>query len=629
MGAPFNVKDLKEMEMHEVFGELLCGDSSDSRALTYFNYATEKKPAKIISKITEWKDLKEFLQSSNLKYIMYAKYHSDADELNLQDGKEIHPTAAKLLERLNIPYSAADGIGMFGKAAKITASNAAEKNKYFSKFIGSLFARSAPNVIKLNTDGHEMAEMGKLETVHRSDAAIVKDLITKYFVVAAGGVPNVVAIDNVTVADILSVTNDAKAYFTPADDTDEFTNMQSLHFPLFVINNAVIKDHIAEYKNKSIAIPTAFKLNVNKILKDKGEFMGDSYDYFVKEKELHNKYKETEDKAMGTLKYDDLLTNKCVIGTHIECNDALNKIFEDCDKSGFANKDLPQVIEYVRTNIRPSLLIAMFEKLQIVYDNNGRRELRTFEKWVSRITGRILNPGNRAAITDDATSCPHKFIRAGMELLSANPKLLNPTLGVKGYPIDTIAPSSKPQWGTIYEFTPRGVFGVKRNKFSSLDPGKEVNNATLALRALMGSAGMFDMAQQGGLPLLQYGGSFNQMGGDPDEKSPAAEIFDGLFTTLYDQIRLTGDREVEQGVKDKVNKAIMSLSHYDKELRKFLKDLGMFREIANMFKGTPQGSLTEGVIHKAVAKYKNCLEKQSNRERVILNVAQQMCDGAR
>lgn len=297
---------------------------------------------------------------------------------------------------------------------------------------------------------------------------------------------------------------------------------------------------------------------------------------------------------------------KCIINGDVKsCNDHLKTIATD----GITDAKIQEAVN----KISPKALLGALTTLGFKSKSyNGMTYIQDYDEWIRKVGkfGIDAETISKLQSRNDplARLVRQMVVRARSEILTEKPTV--PSVQIVAKPESAFG---------LTGFYPMSAYAVS-HKYKT--PVEELRTAQKTIRDLQTVAGMHK--------LRNMDGYFLQFGGEPDYQSGGGgeSIYTKLFETLYKQVKAKTGRDIDDKTKEIINSAIENLGKYDNELRRFLKDLGMFSVVSNMFADTPQGTITQGMLHAAIAKYKSCIAKYAARQSNILGVADQLCNGA-
>lgn len=354
-----------------------------------------------------------------------------------------------------------------------------------------------------------------------------------------------------------------------------------------------------------------FDIDIAKFINDIKSFHYESdsskFDYFPLTDAL-NKAISPMANSSNTLQSNEVnMIAQCVMnGDANECYKHLGNIVT-------ANGSAPQLQAAV-DSISPKILIGALDRLGFkIKTLNGMTAIQDYNSWVRRAEKNGLDPilvGKLRNRTDLLSQLVNMMVnRARTEAL------MEPEQEVV---------YERPKATEELQFGLTGFYPVTHYQMAQtrLSPVEELQKARKMIRDLQAAAGLHKLRNMNGYVM--------QFGGEPDYQSggDGTNVYKNLFESLYKQVKAVTGRDIDDQPRKIIDDAIKNLDKYDAELRRFLKDLGIVSTVANIFANTPQGPVTQSMLHAAVTKYKACLAKYAIRQGNILGVADQLCGGA-
>lgn len=332
----------------------------------------------------------------------------------------------------------------------------------------------------------------------------------------------------------------------------------------------------------------------------------DGHDYFPLTSQLNETFKANA--APTTLISDEVdMIAQCVTnGDATTCHTYLYSLA----KSGASEADLQKAIN----KISPKILIGALDTLGFkIKTMNGLTAIQDYYSWVKRAAARGITPPLLTELQNQ-TSLLAKLIN-----MMVNRARTETLLEQEQQPTYTpVTPVGEVEFG-LTGFYPVTHYQLAQKRMS---PAEELQAAKRMIRDLQAASGLHRLRNMNGY-IMQFGGEPDyQSGGD------GVSVYTNLFESLYKQVKAATGRDVDEKTRGIISDAIANLEKYDIELRRFLKDLGIVSVVSNIFANTPQGNISQGMLHAAVTKYKACLAKYAIRQGNILGVADQLCNGA-
>jgi DNA-binding ferritin-like protein len=355
---------------------------------------------------------------------------------------------------------------------------------------------------------------------------------------------------------------------------------------------------------------TSFNIDPVKFLNDLKKFHfnmnDDAHDYFPLTQALNATFKAQAQPTNLVAEEVNMIAQCVTNGDATKCHQYLDSL----TAGGATEASLQAAVN----KISPKILIGALDTLGFkIKTLNGLTAIQDYHSWVKRAGARGVPPAT-IAVLQNQSSLLAKLIN--MMVTRARSETLLETDQQPTYAGPT--PTATVQYG-LTGFYPMTHYQITQKHMS---PAEELKSARKMIRDLQAAAGLHKLRNVDGFVM--------QFGGEPEYQSGGAgtDVYKNLFESLYRQVKAATGREVDDKTRGIISDAITNLEKYDTELRRFLKDLGIVSVVSNIFTNTPQGPITQGMLHAAVTKYKACLSKYAIRQGNILGVADQLCSGA-